>query len=256
MEMILKKAGHAVTLVGDGEEALEAMSQDEFDAALLDVNMPVLDGIETAQNIPHGRGGERSGAADRGDRRCDRPDAGTLSCRRHGRMYRETRRSGAAQSPSSKMFWAPAARARPARLQAQDSRVTEIAAHPRFRGNAAPVVDAEVILQLRSLGGNAFVDEVIGIFRREAHGKLAALRDALGRSDIQHFRAVSHGLRSVAVNVGAVRLAQSCVPYQTCSIDDLQNRAEMWVEQLVLELARVENALLKLGTPESIQGRG
>ena len=157
------------------------------------------------------------------------------------------------QSPSSKMFWAPAARAQPHAPAGPGSRrVTEIAAHPRFRGNAAPVIDAEVILQLQALGGNAFVDDVISIFRREAHGKLAALRDALSRGDVQQFRSVSHGLRSVAVNVGAIRLAQSCVPYQTCSADDLQKRAEPWVEQLVLELARVENALLKLGTPESI----
>ncbi|HTJ88630.1 MAG TPA: ATP-binding protein [Acidocella sp.] len=255
MEMILKKAGHAVTLVGDGEAALEEMSQAEFDVVLLDVNMPVLDGIETAKIYRMVAEGNdlvpliavTADATGQTRERC--LAAGMAEClvkpvdpARLVAVIDDVLRTGGKIVPPPK--------------PATEARVTEIAAHPRFRGNAAPVVDAEVILQLRSLGGNAFVEDVIDIFRREARGKLAALRDALRGGDIQEFRAVSHGLRSVAANVGAVRLAQSCLPYQTCSADDLQNRAEMWIEQLVLELARVENALVKLATPDSVQGRG
>jgi two-component system sensor histidine kinase RpfC len=255
MEMILKKAGHAVTLVGDGEAALEAMSQAAFDLVLLDVNMPVLDGIETAQIYRMVAEGNdlvpliavTADATGQTRERC--LAAGMAEClvkpvdpARLVAAIDDVLRTGGKIAPTPK--------------PATEFRITDIAAHPRFRGHAAPAVDAEVILQLRSLGGNAFVDDVIDIFRREAHGKLAALRDALSRGDIQEFRAVSHGLRSVAVNVGAVGLAQSCLPYQTCAADDLQDGADIWIEQLVLELARVESALVKLAAPDSVQGRG
>lgn len=41
----LETAGHAVTVVADGVEAMAAMAASEFDAAVIDLNMPQADGI-------------------------------------------------------------------------------------------------------------------------------------------------------------------------------------------------------------------
>ncbi len=46
---LLKKWGHEVTLTEDGEQALQALHTDSFDLALLDLQMPVLDGIDVAR---------------------------------------------------------------------------------------------------------------------------------------------------------------------------------------------------------------
>ncbi len=46
---ILQRAGHQVTLADNGEAALKALSQRNFDVVLMDVNMPVMNGIEATR---------------------------------------------------------------------------------------------------------------------------------------------------------------------------------------------------------------
>ena len=48
---ILGKAGHRVTIAGNGLEALEYLGQHAFDVALMDLQMPELDGFQTTQRI-------------------------------------------------------------------------------------------------------------------------------------------------------------------------------------------------------------
>ncbi len=48
---MLEKRGHAVRVVGDGQAALDALAQQAFDLVLMDVQMPVMDGIEAAAAI-------------------------------------------------------------------------------------------------------------------------------------------------------------------------------------------------------------
>lgn len=46
---ILEKLGHNVTLVGNGQAALNALQASRFDIAVLDVEMPILGGLEVAR---------------------------------------------------------------------------------------------------------------------------------------------------------------------------------------------------------------
>src|SRR5690606_37083433 len=46
IERMLSNAGHSVALVGDGEQALAALEADAFDVVLMDVNMPVMNGLD------------------------------------------------------------------------------------------------------------------------------------------------------------------------------------------------------------------
>ena len=48
---ILEKRGHSVTVVENGAEAVDAVSHEAFDLVLMDIQMPVLGGIEATEEI-------------------------------------------------------------------------------------------------------------------------------------------------------------------------------------------------------------
>ena len=50
-QKMLEKIGITSTLVGDGQEALNMLAQQTFDAVLMDCQMPVMDGFEAARHI-------------------------------------------------------------------------------------------------------------------------------------------------------------------------------------------------------------
>jgi CheY-like chemotaxis protein len=52
--MFLAKHGHRARVVANGREALEALARDSFDAILMDIQMPVMNGFEATSAIRRG----------------------------------------------------------------------------------------------------------------------------------------------------------------------------------------------------------
>jgi two-component system response regulator PilR (NtrC family) len=51
MKRMFEKAGYAITLAGDGREALERLSEGTFDVIISDLRMPNVDGTELMEEI-------------------------------------------------------------------------------------------------------------------------------------------------------------------------------------------------------------
>src|SRR5262249_2606112 len=51
IRLVLERAGHRVTIAGDGRQALTLFEADQFELLLLDLFMPGMDGLEAMRHI-------------------------------------------------------------------------------------------------------------------------------------------------------------------------------------------------------------
>ncbi len=252
---VIGAAGHTVRTVADGEAALDALAEQEFDIALLDVNMPKVDGIEAAKIY---RVASLGGTVPILALTADATEETRARCLAAGmqdclvkpvapavllRIIEETVLAARASHP-------PVARTAPASLAAALS--VPLPAPP-----STAALDPGVLESLRALGGEEFIAEISESFRTEAAAKLDGLRAAARDGDVQEFRSLAHGLRSIAANIGATGLGVLCLPYQTISSADLRARGAEHTNRIAQELERVEAALgLRDGAAHTASFRG
>ncbi len=247
MERILERAGHAVVLVGDGEEALDALEAGGFDAALMDLNMPVLDGIEAtklhrfaALGRPHVPIiGLTADASPEAARRC--LEAGMDACLTKpigpARLIEAIEAFAGPASEGSAPGGAGAA-------AEQDGGVAHIASHPRFRRPPAGApIDPQVTAGLEALGGTAFAAELAHDFVEDGRRALGALAAALREGDVVRFRSEAHALRSSAANIGATGVRALCSAAEAVPGPELAANGGRHLALLAAELDRVSGAL-------------
>ncbi len=241
VEKILQRAGHHATLVRNGEEALDALAADRFDVALMDVNMPVLNGIEATKLHRFAALGQRhvpiigltADASPATAERCR--EAGMDACltkpveparlaevvEAHGRPNGGGGKAGAASAPA---------------------RVSAIASHPGFRRAAPPPLDPQVLANLEALGGGDFLAGLVQDFLRDAETSLRTLETAAGQGDVSRFRAEAHAMRSSAANIGAKAVWNACRAAETLPAAEVREAGPHRAGAVRSELERVRTA--------------
>ncbi len=240
LERILQSAGHEVVMAKDGEQALDALVEGGFDAAVLDVNMPNLSGVEVARLYRFSALGAArvplialtADATDETRKRC--MEAGMDEC-----VVKPV-------APATMLALLDAVvqkeKAETAPVRPPQPGVVEIATHPRFR-QMSSALDEATLDQLSALGGEGFVDEIAATFLAEVRASLDQLRLAAARNDVAAFRNASHAIRSAAANIGARELGDICMPLETIPGDDVRHRAQEILGQISGELERISAAL-------------
>ena len=205
IKKILERAGHRPHLVQNGEDAVIALTERRFDLALLDLNMPVMTGLEAAREYGFLSLGRDSvplialtaDATPETARQC--LEAGMVDCITKpvapDALIERIRALMATSSSSS--------------ASAPSSTVSDIRLHPQFK-SVLPHLDPQSLADLEALGGAEFAAELLDGFVVEARALAEQLAQAAADRNLFLFRSHAHGLRSAAANVGA------CVVHDLC----------------------------------------
>ncbi|HEX2566112.1 MAG TPA: response regulator, partial [Burkholderiales bacterium] len=233
---ILERAGHAATLVADGERALDAIEAARYDVALIDRNMPRLSGLETVQAIRLTAGAR------------ERMPVVMLSADVTPEAKRECLEAGAdAFLPKPieaarlleeiQSLCAPKAEpvARPVPIEAPRAVRAE---------GPAPVVNADTLSDLEELGSSpAFMDKLIGVFVADNASLMAKIGTALGARNIAEFRSHLHAMKGSAASMGAERLTSYCKEIGRYSDSEIKLQIPALLKNLQEELTSTRESL-------------
>ena len=228
---MLHAHGHEVTLAVNGMEAVALAAQGGFDVILMDVQMPVMDGVEATHRI----------------RRLPPPANAVpilaLSAnvmRTEMERYLAAGMNGALSKPVDwpQLFKALAQCGGPGQKPA--------ASAPPPGTAAEPSIDPAVLEQLRSLlGRNGGLPHNLGeIFRRDTVQRLQALHDALQRADAPAAAQIAHAIKGSAANLGAQILVRICNKIETSAEAADLHAAQALEEELHREFTRACGILL------------
>jgi PAS domain S-box-containing protein len=224
MTLVLERLGYTATMVGDGEEAVEAVREGDFDVVLMDIRMPRMDGIEATRRI-------RADASLRSrptviamtadvtqDKREACFEAGMdaflskplqrdeLSAALHRLALEKAAAAGStASAPVEPHIEVPAVVAEPAAPAAEGP--------ARIREAVLAMVGDD------HAEGAAF----LAASRQNMISEIIALRDALNAADLHTAGRASHSLKSVAATLGLGTLSAHSAEVQHASdAEDMQ----------------------------------
>ncbi len=247
IDRMLKSAGHTVTLVGDGEQALVALEANSFDVVLVDINMPVMNGLDVVKL-------HRFATADG-----EAPPFIALTADATEETRRECEEAGMAAYLTKPVdieqllglidrmaHGDPAERPAP-----RSSRAQPLATNPEAR----PVLDPTHLDRLRQLDDHDdFLGGLIQDFITDAEQLVEELEAAARHGDAAAFRDRAHALRSSAAHLGATALFELCLEWRGIGTDALAVEGGGYALRLRSEFERLREALLLASAPPGAAG--
>jgi two-component system, sensor histidine kinase and response regulator len=194
----LRQAGHEVTVAGNGRKALEILAAGSFDLVLMDVQMPVLDGMEALRLI-------RSGQVPGVD-----PDVPVIALTAHASAGdREQLIQAGMDDYLSK----------PLDTDKLHEAIVRLAARGPRRGGAggqaggAPETEGPIDFSglVRKFSGDAkVVGELLTLYIETADQKSEAIILAAEAGDMAKLAEESHSLGGIAASFGLKAVAEAC----------------------------------------------
>ena len=232
---ILERGGHSYLVVNNGEEALDALEREDFALVLMDVNMPVMNGLDATKLYRFGATGERhlpilaltADATPEMAVRC--LEAGMDRC--------------IVKPVEAGRLLDIIADVAGGDTTAAGSRSTTPSTMPSTTGERpAQTLSARMLKDLENLGGAEFAAELARDFIADAESLLLTLRAAALVGDTALFQAEAHALSSAAANIGAEEVVRLCRRFRKLVLADGQATQKALAE-LEAELGRAAYAL-------------
>ncbi len=234
---ILTRGGHRATIVENGDLAVNALLQGSFDLVLMDVNMPVMNGLDASKFYQFAMLGQNSVPIIA--LTADATPETALKCREAGMIECINK-----PIEALKLLALVDKHAAPARAAMPDMGAPAPEALAESDAICTDAIDARALRDLEALGGEAFVCEIATQFVADAAGVLQKLVVAVAEQDVTGFRDHAHALRSCAANVGAQAVYKLCLDLRAIEAQDLVVSGVAHVRELEAQFARARTALL------------
>jgi PAS domain S-box-containing protein len=223
---LLEQLGYRADVAANGLEALDALERQPYDVVLMDVQMPELDGLDATRRIC-----ERWPAE-------SRPHIVAMTAN----ALPEDREACLAAGMNDYV-------AKP--IRAEELATALRRAKPVNRADESPEeaplnLDAAALSNLRDLGGDEFLGEVIGAFLADAPGLIATLGRSVEEGNTEELRRAAHTLKSNGATLGAEEFAELCrTVEQSAKAGELEGVPQL-IDRIEKEYRPLEEALTAL----------
>lgn len=236
-QLILESGGHRVTIVDNGEAALDALEQGSYDLALFDLSMPVVSGLEalklykftTPKPIP----------------------ILILSANVTTDIIAECQSAGCAEFVPKPIRATILLDAIERHLAERADAIAltpppKIDDRPTLTVVDTPLIEYAVLDDLGKLSPDpTFVERLVRGFRSDSDRLVKAIGDALAARRYQDAKDAAHALKGGAGSVGATQLVQFAVRLEKATHDILRAKATSLIEELGAASAATHAALEK-----------
>ncbi|MCM1981591.1 response regulator [Lyngbya confervoides] len=212
--LMLQKMGCQVTVAGNGQQALDRLGQSSFPLVLMDMEMPVMDGLSATREIC------RIFPPDR------RPYIMAMTA-----YATDEHRTQCLQVGMQDFI------AKPIRSEALLNKLLEVVRSDRFPRHlwrcrstledlimqpppaASPAdpcphcLDPQILEDIRDLAGEdapLVLKQIVSDYLDDSPARIQAIQQAITHQDAQALRQAAHGLRSGSANIGAVQVVEQC----------------------------------------------
>jgi CheY-like chemotaxis protein len=189
---MLRRRGHHVDIVSNGREAVEAVARERYDIVLMDLQMPILDGLGATAEIRASEGGKRVPIV-------------ALTANAAG-GEREKVIAAGMDDYLAKPFRAGDL------IEMVEAFTTPDA--PRLSGVMKAIVDAPSDVdveglrgELRDAGAEDALGAVLAVFVGDAPTRLSVIIDAVASQDMERIARAAHAYKSSAGTIRALELA-------------------------------------------------
>jgi CheY-like chemotaxis protein len=224
---LLEQLGYRADVAENGRETIEALERRPYDVVLMDVQMPELDGLDATRQICE-RWPEET-----------RPHIVAMTAN----ALPEDREACFAAGMNDYV-------AKPIRAEELVAALKRVRPLASGDGDAAQVdfvsLDDDALENLRGLGGDEFLGEVISAFLADAPGLIATLRRSLDNGGTEELRRAAHTLKSNGATLGAAGFAELCRDLEhRAKAGELDGAADL-VDRIEQDYAPLEEALSTL----------
>jgi PAS domain S-box-containing protein len=246
---ILKKLGYSADAVADGKEAVKALEMTPYDLVFMDVQMPVMDGLEATREIR---------------KREEQLKAQGSKLKAKAISYQLSAR------PERVPIIAMTAHAMAEhRQQCIDAGMDDYVSKPvnpkelievierQISGSAEPVKPAATVEResveedvfdrsalLERLGGaEELLSEIVDVFIEDIPVQLEELKQGIKENDAAVIRAQGHRIKGASANVGAEAMRQAAYKIELAGTDGKLNTAPGLVAKLEHEFERLKGVV-------------